>query len=81
MSGNLEHITISFCEQNGDVIMTYDINDNDSLSALIPNVGDVVNIDGNYRAVSERAFTYSPKSIIVIIDLEELISRFSKSHS
>ncbi|EON70560.1 hypothetical protein [Lysinibacillus sphaericus] len=70
MSGNLEHITISFCEQNGDVIMTYDING--SLSALIPNVSDVVNIDGNYRAVSEKAFTYSSKSIIVTIYLEEL---------
>ncbi len=70
MSGNLEHITISFCEQNGDVIMTYDING--SLSALIPNVSDVVNIDGNYRAVSEKAFTYSSKSIIVTVYLEEL---------
>ncbi|MGE7926805.1 hypothetical protein [Lysinibacillus xylanilyticus] len=59
MRENLEEITISFCEQNGDVIMTYDINN--SLSALIPNVSDVVNIDGNYRAVSERAFTYSPE--------------------
>ena len=67
---NLEEITISFCEQNGDVIMTYDINN--SLSALIPNVSDVVNIDSNYRAVSERAFTYSPRSIIVTIYLEEL---------
>lgn len=70
MGSNLEQININFCEQNGDVIMTYDIND--SLSALIPNVGDVVNIDGNYRAVSERAFTYSPRSIIVTIYLEEL---------
>ncbi|MFJ7886972.1 hypothetical protein ACIQYL_02655 [Lysinibacillus xylanilyticus] len=70
MRENLEEITISFCEQNDDVIMTYDINN--SLSALIPNVSDVVNIDGNYRAVSERAFTYSPRSIIVTIDLEEL---------
>lgn len=70
MRENLEEITISFCEQNGDVIMTYDINN--SLSALIPNVTDVVNIDGNYRAVSERAFTYSPRSIIVTIYLEEL---------
>ncbi|MCY9549893.1 hypothetical protein [Lysinibacillus xylanilyticus] len=70
MRENLEEITISFCEQNGDVIMTYDINN--SLSALIPNVSDVVNIDGNYRAVSERAFTYSPRSIIVTIYLEEL---------
>lgn len=59
MRENLEQITISFCEQNGDVIMTYDINS--SLSALIPNVGDVVNIDGDYRAVSERVFTYSPE--------------------
>ncbi|WP_427110553.1 hypothetical protein [Lysinibacillus xylanilyticus] len=70
MRENLEEITISFCEQNGDVIMTYDINN--ALSALIPNVSDVVNIDGNYRAVSERAFTYSPRSIIVTIYLEEL---------
>lgn len=70
MRENLEQITISFCEQNGDVIMTYDINN--SLSALIPNVGDVVNIDGDYRAVSERAFTYSSRSIIVTIYLEEL---------
>ncbi|MFJ8511531.1 hypothetical protein [Lysinibacillus xylanilyticus] len=70
MRENLEEITISFCEQNGDVIMTYDINN--SLSALIPNVGDVVNIDGNHSAVSERAFTYSPRSIIVTIYLEEL---------
>ncbi|MFJ7183492.1 hypothetical protein [Lysinibacillus xylanilyticus] len=70
MRENLEEITISFSEQNGDVIMTYDINN--SLSALIPNVSDVVNIDGNYRAVSERAFTYSPRSIIVTIYLEEL---------
>ncbi len=70
MRENLEEIKISFCEQNGDVIMTYDINN--SLSALIPNVSDVVNIDGNYRAVSERAFTYSPRSIIVTIYLEEL---------
>ncbi|MFJ8516984.1 hypothetical protein [Lysinibacillus xylanilyticus] len=70
MRENLEEITISFCEQNGDVIMTYDINN--SLSALIPNVSDVVNIDGSYRAVSERAFTYSPRSIIVTIYLEEL---------
>jgi len=70
MRENLEEITISFCEQNGDVIMTYDINN--SLSALIPNVSDVVNIDGNYRAVSERAFSYSPRSIIVTIYLEEL---------
>ncbi|MFJ7982630.1 hypothetical protein ACIQ1D_20490 [Lysinibacillus xylanilyticus] len=70
MRENLEEITIIFCEQNGDVIMTYDFNN--SLSALIPNVSDVVNIDGNYRAVSERAFTYSPKSIIVTIYLEEL---------
>ncbi|KMY32254.1 hypothetical protein ACZ11_08900 [Lysinibacillus xylanilyticus] len=70
MRENIEEITISFCEQNGDVIMTYDINN--SLSALIPNVSDVVNIDGNYRAVSERAFTYNPRSIIVTIYLEEL---------
>ncbi|MFB7160259.1 MULTISPECIES: hypothetical protein [unclassified Lysinibacillus] len=70
MRSNLEQININFCEQNGDVIMTYDIND--SLSALIPNVGDVVNIDDNYRAVSERAFTYSPRSILVTIYLEEL---------
>jgi|GEM_PF-2090863 len=70
MRENLEEITINFCEQNGDVIMKYDINN--SLSALIPNVSDVVNIDGNYRAVSERAFTYSPRSIIVTIYLEEL---------
>ena len=70
MRENIEQITISFCEQNGDVIMTYDISN--SLSALIPNVGDVVTIDDNYRAVSERAFTYSPRSIIVTIYLEEL---------
>ncbi|MFJ5563527.1 hypothetical protein [Lysinibacillus xylanilyticus] len=70
MRENIEEITVSFCEQNGDVIMTYDINN--SLSALIPNVSDVVNIDGNYRAVSERAFTYNPRSIIVTIYLEEL---------
>ncbi|TQR35953.1 hypothetical protein C7Y47_06620 [Lysinibacillus sphaericus] len=70
MRENLEQITISFCEQNGDIIMTYDINN--SLSALIPNVGDVVNMDDNYRAVSERTFTYSPRSIIVTIYLEEL---------
>ncbi|OXS74868.1 hypothetical protein B1B04_08210 [Lysinibacillus sp. KCTC 33748] len=70
MGRNLEQININFCEQNGDVIITYDIND--SLAALIPNVGDVVNIDGNYRAVSERAFTYSPRTITVTIYLEEL---------
>ncbi|MEB2301522.1 hypothetical protein LAV72_18110 [Lysinibacillus xylanilyticus] len=70
MGSNLEQININFCEQNGNVIMTYDINE--TLSALIPNVGDVVNIDGNYRAVSERAFTYSARSIIVTIYLEEL---------
>lgn len=70
MSDVLECITIIFCEQNGDTIMTYSING--SLSALIPNVGDVVNIDGNYRAVSEKAFTYSTRSIIVQIYLEEL---------
>ncbi|MGE7691316.1 hypothetical protein ACQKMI_19155 [Lysinibacillus sp. NPDC097214] len=70
MGSNLEQVNINFCEQHGDVIMAYDINQ--SLSALIPNVGDVVNIDGNYRAVSERAFTYSPRSIIVTIYLEEL---------
>ncbi|QPQ30892.1 hypothetical protein [Lysinibacillus sp. JNUCC 51] len=49
MRENLEEITISFCEQKLIVIMTYDINN--SLSALIPNVSDVVNIDGNYRAL------------------------------
>ncbi|QDQ03223.1 hypothetical protein FOH38_23860 [Lysinibacillus fusiformis] len=70
MRGNLEHITISFCEQNGDEIMTYDING--TSSALIPNVGDVVNIDDKYRAVSEKAFTYSSNSILVTIYLEEL---------
>lgn len=35
-------------------------------------IGDVVNIDGNYRTVTERAFTYSPRSIIVTIYLEEI---------
>ncbi|MFJ6211516.1 hypothetical protein [Lysinibacillus sp. NPDC092081] len=59
-----------FCEKNGEVMMTYDINH--SLSALIPNVGDVVNIDGNYRGVSDRTFTYRPRSIIATIYLEEL---------
>lgn len=70
MSGNFEQITISFCEQNGDEILTYDING--TLSALMPNVGDVVNIEGKYRAVSEKAFTYSSNSILVTIYLEEL---------
>ncbi|AVK85241.1 hypothetical protein C3943_17750 [Lysinibacillus sp. B2A1] len=70
MSENLEHITISFCEQNGSVIMTYDINKN--LPALIPNVGDVVNIDDKFRAVSEKAFTYGTQTLVVTIYLEEL---------
>lgn len=70
MRGKLENIHISFCEQNGDEMMSYEIND--SLSALIPNIGDVVNIEDNYRTVSERAFTYSPRNIKVTIYLEEL---------
>lgn len=70
MRGKLENIHISFCEQNGDEMMSYEIND--SLSALIPNIGDVINIEDNCRAVSERAFTYSPRSIKVTIYLEEL---------
>ena len=49
--------------------MTYDIND--SLSALIPNVGDMVNVEGTYREVTEKSFSYSPKTIIVMIYLEE----------
>lgn len=65
----LNNIAINFCESNGDAILTYDIND--SLSALIPNVGDKVNLDGTYRKVTERAFNYSPKTIIVLIYLEE----------
>ncbi|KPN94732.1 hypothetical protein [Lysinibacillus sp. ZYM-1] len=70
MDSQLQHIYINFCEQNGDVIMTYNING--SLSALVPNVGDVVNFEDQYRAVSERAFTYSSTSITVTIYLEEL---------
>lgn len=50
--------------------MTYDINKN--LPALIPNVGDVVNIDDKFRAVSEKAFTYGTQTLIVTIYLEEL---------
>lgn len=69
MENELKYIAINFCEPNGDVIMTYDIND--SLSALIPNVGDMVNVEGTYREVTEKSFSYSPKTIIVMIYLEE----------
>lgn len=70
MTNKLKYITINFCEPNGDIILNYDIND--SLSALIPNEGDKVNIDGTYRKVIEKTFSYSPITIIVMIYLEEV---------
>lgn len=70
MANELKHIAISFCEPNGDVILNYDIYN--SLSGLIPNVGDKVNLDGTYRKVIEKAFSYSPLTIIVMIYLEEV---------
>lgn len=70
MTKELKHIAINFCEPNGDVILNYSINN--SLSGLIPNVGDKVNLDGTYRTVIEKAFSYSPLTIIVKIYLKEV---------
>lgn len=70
MDNDLKKVAISFCEPNGDGILNYEIND--SLSALIPNVGDLVDVDGTYRKVFEKAFTYSTKTIIVMIYLEKV---------
>lgn len=69
MEKDLKYIKISFCEPNGEAIMGYEIKD--SLSALVPNVGDMVNIEGTYRKITERAFLYSPITIIVMIYLKE----------
>lgn len=69
MGNKLEYLTINFCEPNGDVVMTYDINS--GLTTLIPNIGDEANIDGNYRVVTKRSFIYSSITIIVMIYLEE----------
>lgn len=69
----LENITISFCEPNGDGIMSYNING--AISAMIPNVGDKVHVeaDGRYREVSEKAFMFleNTKAIVVQIYLKE----------
>ncbi|MFJ8063296.1 hypothetical protein ACIQYS_01510 [Psychrobacillus sp. NPDC096426] len=69
----LEHITISFLEPNGDAIMTYSIND--TISAIIPNVGDKVHVevDGAWREVSEKTFMFleNTRAIAVQIYLKE----------
>lgn len=70
MNKELNNILINFCEPNGDSILNYNIKN--SLSGLIPNVGDKVNVDGNYRKVIEKTFSYSPLTIIVMIYLEEV---------
>ena len=55
---DLKHITITFLEPNGDGIMSFNVND--TLSAIIPNVGDKVHVDaeGRYREVTERCFLF-----------------------
>ena len=70
MDNNLQYININFCEANGDIIMKYEIKN--SLSTLIPNVGDIVNVDGTYRRITEKAFSYGSIRILVMIYLEEL---------
>lgn len=69
----LEHITISFCEPNGDAIMSFNIND--TISAIIPNVGDKVHVEaeGIFREVSERTFMFleNTRAIAVQIYLKE----------
>lgn len=73
MSADLEHITISVCEPNGDGIMTYNVND--TISAMIPNVGDeiYVELDGRYREVSKKTFRFleNIRTIQVQIYLKE----------
>lgn len=70
---DLKHITITFCDPNGDGIMNFDIND--TIPAIIPNVGDKVHVvaEGRYREVSERVFNFleNIETIAVQIYLKE----------
>ena len=68
MKIDLQKINIFYSEPNGDTIEEHEF---DGVSALIPNVGDKVNIDGTFREVTERAFIFSDISIIVQITLKE----------
>ena len=55
----LENITVSFCEPNGDGVMSYDING--TILASIINVRGYrvyFEADGLYRLVSERMFMF-----------------------
>ncbi|KYG92363.1 hypothetical protein A0U40_05325 [[Bacillus] sp. KCTC 13219] len=72
MEKNLQGIKVCFCEPNGDSIFEYAIDN--ALTALVPNVGDRVDldIDGTYREVTERAFSYGPRTIIVLVYLKEV---------
>jgi len=74
MAATLENISISFCEQNGDGIMNYDING--AISAAIPNVGDMVYVEaeGLWREVISRSFMYlqNTRAIQVSVYLEEV---------
>jgi hypothetical protein len=65
----LENITVSFCEPNGDGIMSYDING--AISASIPNVGDRVYVeaDGLYRLVSERMFMFLENTQTILVQI------------
>lgn len=69
----LEHITISICEPNGDGIMTYNINN--TISAMIPNVGEEVYVEheGRFREVFKKSFVFlkNTRAIQVLIYLKD----------
>lgn len=70
---DLEHVTISICEPNGDGIMTYNVNN--TISAMIPNVGDEVYVEfeGRYREVLKKTFVFleNIRTIQVLIYLKD----------
>lgn len=65
----LMHVDVCFFHDSGDSIKDY--NFNETLSVIIPDVGDVVEVGGVTGEVSKKHFKYGNDSMQVMIYIKE----------